>query len=177
VATVYATDVASRALLGEYYLGKSDPVAAIAPLEEASAYVSAGTPVQQNLVALLATAYLQAGNRAAEKEVWTEAADYYEKLSRAAPAELQGYAGCANACVQLRQFARAARALEKMASLEPGNPTIFLSLGDVLHQDGRDEAARRNWTKAKGLVAAGDNELMAALERRLNGPLTPDLFQ
>ncbi len=177
VASIYAHDVPSRALLGEYYLGKSDPLAAIKPLEEASAHVSPNTPAQQSLETMLAAAYLQAANREAEAGAWPAAAGHYENLSRVVPTGLEGFAGWANACVQLKQFSRAARALEKMAVLDPDNPTIYLSLGDVLYQDGRVDPARRNWTKAKSLVASGDGALAAALDRRLSGPVTPDLFK
>ncbi|HVU25713.1 MAG TPA: tetratricopeptide repeat protein [Opitutus sp.] len=177
VATAYANDVGSRALLGEYHLGKSDPLAAIPPLEQASGFVTAKTPAAASLKAMLATAYLQAANAAAEKGAWADAADHYEKLSRLVPDKPEGFAGWANASVQLRQFGRAARALEGMAAIETGNPTIYLSLGDVQYQDGKAGPARRNWTKAKSLVAPGDTDLMNALDRRLNGPVTPDLFQ
>lgn len=177
VATVYANDVGSRALLGEYYLGKSDPVAAIKPLEEAMPYATPKTPAEAGLRNLLAAAYLQAANAEAERGNWADAANHYEKLSRLAPADLQSYAGWANACVQLKQFGRAAQALEKMVSIDPENPTFHLTLGDVLYQDGKAERARRSWTKAKELVAAGDRELVAALDRRLNGPITDDLFR
>lgn len=177
VATAYKDDVASRALLGEYYLGKSDPISAIKPLEEANAQVSPNGAPKQGVEQLLAAAYLQAGTRAAEKEAWPEAAEYYEKLCQVAPEDLQAYAGWAAACVQLKQFDRAARALGKMAVLAPSNPTIHLSLGDVLYQDGREEPARRAWTKAKALVAPSDAELLTALRQRLNGPVSPRIFQ
>jgi tetratricopeptide (TPR) repeat protein len=177
IATVCASDVASRALLGEYYLGKSDPFSAIKPLEEASVYVPAKTPAQVRLTAMLGTAYLQAGNGETEEGHFVEAVDYYEKAIRLAPADLNGYAGKARACVQLKQYRRAAQVLEKMVSLEPENPTIYLSLGDVIYQDGNADEAHRHWRKARQLVAAGDNELKDALDLRLSGRITAETFK
>ncbi|HEX2855605.1 MAG TPA: tetratricopeptide repeat protein [Opitutaceae bacterium] len=177
VAAVYAKDVPSRALLGEYYLGKADPFSAIKPLEQASAQVTAKTPAKDRLTALLGAAYFQAGNAETEKGRFAEAADSYEKASRIAPADLNAYAGKANACVQLQQFARAAEALEKMSTLQPANPTIHLSLGDVRYQAGEKDQARRHWQKARQLVAAGDAELGAALEQRLSGRITAETFK
>lgn len=177
IATAYANDVASRALLGEYYLGKSDPVSAIRLLEQASAYAPAKTPAQKSLTAMLGTAYLQAGNGETEKGNFVGAVDYYEKAIRLAPADLNAYAGKAKACVQLKQFRRAAEALEKMVSLDPENPTIHLSLGDVIYQDGNADEAHRHWQKARQLVAAGDNELRDALDLRLSGRVTAETFK
>lgn len=177
VAAVYVNDVASRALLGEYYLGKSEPVSAIKPLEQANVYVPPKSPAQKSLTAMLGSAYLQAGSAEAEKGHFTEAADYYDKAIRVAPADLNGYAGKANACVQLKQFRRAAEALEKMVSLEPENPTIYLSLGDVVYQDGNAAQAQSHWQKARQLVASGDNELRAALDLRLSGQITAETFK
>jgi len=176
VATVDATDVASRALLGEYYLGKSDPRSAIKPLEQAVVHAAAGTPARERLTAMLAAAYLQAGNAEAGQGHFAEAADYAEKSVRLVPADLNGYAGLANACVQLKQFRRAAEALEKMAALQPENPTIYLSWGDVLYQDGRTEEARGRWLRARQLVAVSDHELIAALDLRLSGRVTAETF-
>ena len=177
IAAADANDVASRALLGEYYLGKLDPFSAIKPLEQASAHVPAKTPAQKSLTAMLGAAYLQAGNAETEKARFVEAVDYYEKAIRLVPADLNGYAGKAKACVQLKQFRRAAEALQKMVYLDPENPTIYLSLGDVVYQDGNAEQAHRHWQKARQLVAVGDNELRDALDLRLGGRITAETFK
>lgn len=177
VALVDARDVASRALLGEYYLGKGDPLSAITPLEQANAVVGSKTPAQAGVRALLGQAYFQSATRQAEQNRLEDAVTFYEKFIQLAPADLNGYAGKANAYVQLKQFRRAAEALEKMLPLDAANPTIYLSLGDVLYQDGNREQARRNWERARPLVAAGDNELSAALNARLSGHITPDTFK
>ena len=177
VASLYATDVPSRALLGEYYLGKANPAAAIAPLKEALAQPAAQGAVRANLAALLASAYLSLGNLAAAGGRLAEAADDAELAIPLTPSAPQVYAAKAEAAVQLKQFRRAADALEKMAALQPDNPTIFLSLGDVLYQNGETEPARRQWQKARQLVAAGDAELTAALDQRLSGQITAETFK
>jgi tetratricopeptide (TPR) repeat protein len=177
VASVYADDVPSRALLGEYFLGKSDPVSAIAPLEQAARYVAPKTPAQKSLTALLLTAYLQAGNGESEKANFADAADHYEKAARLDPTNLDAFAGVANVCVVLKQFHRAAEALQKMALLQPDNPTIHLSLGDVVYQDGNLTEARRHWEKALQLDPAGETEMRSALNDRLAGRITADTFK
>jgi tetratricopeptide (TPR) repeat protein len=177
IATVYADDVPSRALLGEYYLGKSDPVSAIKPLEQASQYVAAKTSAKESLTTMLAAAYHLAADRAGEKAQYAEAADFYEKAIRMAPADLNAYAGQANAWVQLKQFRRAAETLEKLISLQPANPTIPLSLGDIYYQNGNAEQARHCWTKALQLTESGDAELRSALDARLAGRITAETFK
>jgi tetratricopeptide (TPR) repeat protein len=177
VASVFASDVPSRALLGEYYLGKSDPVSALKFLEEAHAHVAANTPAQAGLATLLATAHLQAGNGEIEKGGLQEAANHYEKAIHFAPAEIDAHAGMANACVQLKRFSRAAEALEKLAALLPENPTIYLSLGDVIYQSGEKAQAGRHWQKALTLTAADDTELRNALGERLAGRITDETFR
>ena len=177
VAVAIPGDVPARALLGEYYLEKSDPISAIKPLEEARVYAPAKTPAQKRLTELLATAYSQAGNGAAAKGQLTPALDHFEKRIRLVPEDLSGYAAKANLCVQLGQFGRAAEALEKMAALQPDNPTIYLSLADVLYQDGKKDAARINWQKALQFAAPADTELRNALAERLSGRITEDTFK
>jgi tetratricopeptide (TPR) repeat protein len=178
VVSVAANDVASRALLGEYYLGKRDPVPAISPLEEALALSHAQPAVQKNLTYMLFTAYILAG--AAEEEKGQPAAavaKYYDKAIQLVPSNPNGYARKAGACARLGQFAQAAEALEKLAVLQPGNPTVFLSLGDVLYQSGDRESARRNWQKALDSARPGDTELRGAIGARLDGPITEATFK
>ncbi|HET7535588.1 MAG TPA: tetratricopeptide repeat protein, partial [Candidatus Didemnitutus sp.] len=177
VATVYPNDVASRALLGEYYLGKADPVAAITSLEQARKYLPDHTAAKDSLTASLYSAYLQCGEKESARENWKEAADYFGKAVAIAPSQLDGYVGLANACVQLKQFRRAADVLAKLATLDPQNPTIYLSLGDVVYQGGDAAQARQHWQKARQLLGAGNNELRAALDARLNGPITAETFK
>jgi Flp pilus assembly protein TadD len=178
IAEVKPSDIASRALLGEYYLGKPDPVAAIAPLEQAIAHESAPGPLHKNLEAMLYTAYVQAGNAAVEKGRLAEAvATYYEKAIALSPENPAAYADKAVASVQFKEWRGAAAALEKLASLQPRNPTVYLSLGDVQFQEGEGEQAHRNWRRALELAGAGDKDLTNAINARLTGPVTADTFR
>jgi tetratricopeptide (TPR) repeat protein len=126
---------------------------------------------------MLANACLQIANADLEKADFSRAIAYYNKTIGLAPTELGAYLGKANACVQLKDFAQAAEVLEKMASLQPENPTVFLSLGDVLYQSGDPVGAKQQWQRALPLLASDDVELRQALDRRLSGNLSPDDFR
>jgi tetratricopeptide (TPR) repeat protein len=178
VIQISANDVASRALLGEYYLGKRDPVPAISPLEQALALERGDTPIQKNLTEMLFTAYIEAGS-AAEAKGKLEGAveDYFDRAILLVPANPNGYARKAAACARLGQFGKAAEALERLETLQPRNPTVYLSLGDVLYQGGHADEARLDWQKALVLTAAGNTELRDAIGQRLNGPITDATFR
>jgi tetratricopeptide (TPR) repeat protein len=178
VVQVSANDVASRALLSEYYLGKRDPLPAIPLLEEALALQQGDPAVQNNLTYMLFTAYILAGGGEEKKGQLADAvAKYYDKAILLVPANPNGYARKASACAQLGKFGDAAEALEKLASLQPGNPTVYLSLGDVLYRGGDKDQARINWQKALSLTAAGNSDLRDAIGQRLNGPITEATFE
>jgi tetratricopeptide (TPR) repeat protein len=170
-------DVASRALLGEYYLGKSDPASAITPLEHAAGQLGAQTPQYRSLVAMLYAAYLQYGRIEEDKGQLSGAVGTYDKAILLLPDEAVGYARKAVACALSRQFDGAAAALLKLKSLQPGNPTVYLSLGDVLYQGGDRDRARLNWQKALELTAADNGPLRNAIGQRLSGPITEDTFR
>lgn len=143
VALIFVRDVPSRALLGEYYLEKGDPVSAVGPLEQAAQVLEGDTPARRGVRALLVTAY----------------------------------AGQAGAWVEQKRLRAAAETLQKLAALDPENPTVYLSLGDVLFQDGHPDQARREWGKARRLVPARDAQLQAALDDRLHGRFGPELLR
>jgi predicted Zn-dependent protease len=143
VAKAFPVDVASRGLLGQFYLEKGDAAAAVLPLEQALPQAEAGSPARERLSAMLVSA-------------------------------LGRYAG---ELAQARQFRPAAGALARLATLQPGNPTIEISLGDMLYQAGDAAGARSHWEKALADAASGDTALRAALQTRLSGRITPELFQ
>jgi tetratricopeptide (TPR) repeat protein len=176
-ALAHRPEVAAQALLGEYFLEQGDPASAIPPLEVAMARAQPSTPARARLEEMLHSAYLLAGNGEVEKGQLIEAAQHYDQASGLAPADLSGYAGAASARVQLKQFGRAAEALEKMLSLQPDNPTIYLSLGDVIYQDGRATEAMGYWRKALQYTAAGDTQLRTALDDRISGRITAEIFR
>ena len=177
IARVFPADVDSRELLGRLYLEKMDPWSAVGPLEQAVAQVETPTAARTRLTTLLASAYLLAGSGEAEKGRFAEAVDFAGKASRLVPADVRPYALKANVCLRLKDFGRAADALEKMAALEPANATIHFNLGDAVYRKGDAEMARRYWTKARELAGAGDDDLKAALEIRLNGHITDETFK
>jgi Flp pilus assembly protein TadD len=168
VANVYARDVPSRALLGEYYLAKSDLPAAIKVLEAAKPSATESTAAA-GISALLDRAYLLAAEHAAKLDQWAESAMYSDKAVAIAPMDPEGYAGKAAACVQLKRFADAITTLNKLSELQPENPTVYVSLGDIFQQIGDSANARREWEKAQPCIAAGDVELRAAVKQRLSG--------
>ena len=104
-------------------------------------------------------------------------ATYYEKAIALSPENPAAYADKAVASVQFKEWRGAAAALEKLASLQPRNPTVYLSLGDVQFQEGEGEQAHRNWRRALELAGAGDKDLTNAINARLTGPVTADTFR
>ncbi len=177
IVQTFPNDVASRGLLGQYYLEKSEPLAAISPLEQALEQTAAPTPAHERLKTMLTTSYFQSAAAEAGSARFAEAVLYYDKVVLLAPRELAPYLGKANALVQLKQFGHAAVVLEKMAVLQPENPTILISLGDVLYQGGDEGEARRRWQQALPLAAPGDLELRKALDHRLNDHLSAEDFK
>jgi tetratricopeptide (TPR) repeat protein len=178
VVQVDANDVASRALLGEYYLGKVDPLPAIPVLEQALALAREDSPARKKLTEMLFTAYIEAGNAEQQQGRVSEAVTkFFDKAIALVPTNPNGYARKAGACAQLGHFSDAAGALQKLQALEPGNPTVYLSLGDVLYQGGDREQARVDWQKALDLTPAGDVQLRDALGARIEGPITEATFR
>ncbi len=171
-------DVPSRALLGEYYLGRKQPESAVPVLEQALASETADTPARRNLAQMLFAAYLAAGNeQEAKGDAAGAVANRYEKAIRLAPANPSGYAVMAAACAKLGMLGDAAAALGKLAELQPANPTVFLSLGDVLYRQGDRDGAALNWRRARELTRPDDAALLQALGSRLNGPVTEATFR
>ena len=177
VAFVYASDVPSRALLGEYFLRKSQPMIAIKPLEEAVKFVAPKTAEQQNIISMLVPAYLQAADKNGGDGKLELARDEYYHAAQLAPENLAALAGEANVCTQLKDYDGAAKALGKIASLDPNNPTVYLSWGDVLYQSGSLSEAQLRWQKADSLSASGDAALKEAIAVRLSGHVTAEMFR
>ena len=177
IVQAFPNDVASRGLLAQYYIEKSDPVGAIGPLEQAMQQASTPAELTARLKDMLATAYLQGAGIETQKAHFEQALSFYEKAERLLPNELNVYLGKAGVLVQLKQFARAAETLEKMAVLQPDNPTIVLSLGDVRYQNGEEAEARRRWQQALQLTPASDLELRKVLDNRIAGRISVEDFR
>ncbi|MEO6004824.1 MAG: tetratricopeptide repeat protein [Opitutus sp.] len=177
IVKVFPVDVASRGLLGQFFLENGNPSAAVAPLEQALPQVEAGSPARTRIITMLRSAYLQLASAATEQGNHAAAADRFGQAATLVPDDLEAHAGEANARVQLKQFARAADVLRRMLALQPDNPTISLSLGDMLYQDGDHHKARTVWQRALQLTRPTDAELQQALRNRITGPVTPEMFQ
>jgi tetratricopeptide (TPR) repeat protein len=177
VAKVFPADIDSRGLLGQYYMGKSDPWSAIVPLEQAVDLAEAGSPKRERLTAMLDSAYLLAGSLDASQGNFSDAITFSDRSIRLVPNGLRGYALKANVFRRLKDFKRSAEALGRMVSLKPDDPSIRMGLGDMEYQDGNKDGARQDWQRALHLVPADSNKLRDALERRLAGQISADTFQ
>jgi tetratricopeptide (TPR) repeat protein len=177
VAKVFPVDVASRGLLGQYYLEAGDAETAIGPLQEALPQAEAGTPARQKLTSMLAQALTESASGRAAKGDAEVALQYLDRALALVPTDLNILALKSGVCVQLGNFSGAAEALEKMSSLDPANPTIELSLGDVLYQGGKPSVAREHWQRAERLAPKDDRALSEALDTRLRGNVTAETFQ
>ena len=173
VAKIFTSDIDSRGLLGQYYMEKSDPWSAVGPLEQAHALDSKNA----RLTAMLNTAYLAAGSMEASRGRLKEADTFADKAIRLIPDGLRGYALKANLCKHAKDFEHAAQAVGKMASIQPDNPAIRMSFGDLLYQSGDKDGARRQWEEALKLASGDATELRALLGRRLSGQITSSTFQ
>jgi tetratricopeptide (TPR) repeat protein len=168
-AEAQADEVPARALLGQYYLEKNAAAEAIAPLQAALKHAKSGTPAHAQLQTLLGTAYLQKADGEAEKDAIADAVRDYDTAATFAPKDPRPLFGKANACVRAKDLRGAADALRRLAALDPDNPTVFLSLGDVLADQGDVTAAKREWQRASKLAKPADAELRTALAQRLSG--------
>jgi tetratricopeptide (TPR) repeat protein len=170
-ADVSVKDVVSRSFLAEYFLGKGDPYSAIGPLEQAVAQAKAQNVADPKLGTMLYAAYMLAGDSESARGQGERAvSQFYDRAIRLAPDNAAGYAGKAKACAKLGQLGEAEAALETLRTLQPRNPTVYLSLGDVLLEDGKREEARHNWQQAYDLAPDRSTELRAALSSRLAAP-------
>lgn len=177
VAKAFPADVPSRGQLGQYYLERSNPWPAILLLEQALLHVASDSPVRERLRGLLVLACGQAAQNETARNELEEAAGRYERVIQLDPENLEALAGLANLSLLLKRFQRASEVLGKIAAAQPANPTIQLSLGDVLYQDGKPVEAQRHWERARQLTATSDTALLGALERRLSGPISAETFK
>ncbi len=170
-ADVSAKDTVSRSFLGEYYLGKGDPQAAIGPLEQVVDAGPARADADPRLRTMLYAAYMVAGeSESARGQGALAVTKFFDRAIRLAPDNAAAYADKAKACAKLGQLSDAEAALQTLQTLQPRNPTVYLSLGDVLFEDGKREEARRNWQQAYDLTPERSTELRAALSSRLTAP-------
>jgi tetratricopeptide (TPR) repeat protein len=177
VARVFPADVDSRGLLAQYYMEKSDPWSASGPLEQALAVVPAQDPRRVKLTRMLDTAYLTAGGMEASRGEFRKAAGFADKSIQLVPGGIRGYALKANICRRTGDLKGAEEALTRMGALDPGEPSIQMSLGDVAYQAGDREGARAHWRKALDLAPAGAQQIRGALGLRLSGQVPADALR
>ncbi len=177
VVLVFPGDLDSRGLLAQYYLEKSDPWSAIAPLEQAIAAAQPKDPRRDHLAKMLDTAYLAAGSMEAARGHFDRAGMFAEKSIRFAPDGVRGYTLKANVCRRTGDFKGAVAALEKLSSLKPGEAAIQLSLGDAVYQAGDRDGARAHWQRALQLAPAEAADFKSAVAQRLSGRITAETFQ
>jgi tetratricopeptide (TPR) repeat protein len=124
---------------------------------------------------MLDTAYLSAGSLEASRGHYEKAASFSEKSILLVPNGMRGYGLKANVCRKMKDFKGAEQALEKMSSLDPAEPMIELSIGDVVYQAGDRDKAREHWQRALQLAPSNATELRAAVGLRLGGHVPADL--
>jgi Tfp pilus assembly protein PilF len=126
---------------------------------------------------MLYAAYMGAGAVAESGSRQSDASVLFGKAILLAPSNPGAYARKAAACAAAKDFTGAAAALRILAQMQPGNPTIHLSLGDVLYQTGDVVQSHQEWQKAMDLTSASNVALRTALNARLTGPITEDIFR
>ncbi|HEY9154892.1 MAG TPA: tetratricopeptide repeat protein, partial [Opitutaceae bacterium] len=165
IVAISETDVAARGLLAQYFLEIGKPDSAIKPLNEALAIEK--RPKERNILGqMLYGAYLGAADKEVDAGVLPEGFDNAIKL---APENPEAYARKASASVRLGNFGTAEKTLQELSRIQPKNPTVFLSLGDILSQEGNQAKAKEAWQSALNLLHAEDTELRAAVNERLSG--------
>lgn len=169
VAASDPEDVPSRALLGEYYLGQNDAGTAIVFLEQAIAHAAPKSAERESLVDLYFSALMQQGQNEAKAGRLEEAKALVDRALQSAPERAEAYATKAEICAELHDYDGAVAVLRRLSRLQPKNPTVFLTLGDMYSQKGDTAQAREQWEQARRLVAADDTALQQAIGQRL-GP-------
>lgn len=167
VAQVDTKHLAARALLGEYHLRRSDPASALPVLEEARALTPADPAARRQIEITLVSAHLMAARGALRENAPQEALRHVDQAIEVSPREPQVHAGRAEVFAHLGEHERATEALQRLADLQPDNPTVQLSLGDIRLRQGRRDLAIQHWSVARNLIAPGDEALRAAVEQRL----------
>jgi tetratricopeptide (TPR) repeat protein len=167
VAQLDEKHFAARALLCEYHLKRGDLAAAVSWIDQALAVSPDDASIRENLVALGLTSHLLAGRRAASEGVADVAVRHLNKATELSPKDPSVHAARAQVMVQFGRIQEAIGALRDLAVLQPGNPTVFLSLGDLYRHAGNLELAMQHWREAERLVGTGDQALGAAIEARL----------
>jgi Flp pilus assembly protein TadD len=113
----------------------------------------------------------------ASRGQYPSAVKFAEASIRLVPEGLRGYSLKANVCRRTGDFKGALAALARMSALDPAEPSIQLSLGDVAYQGGDRDQAREHWQRALELAPAGAEDLRGAVALRLSGHVPAELLR
>lgn len=91
---------------------------------------------------------------------YAEVIDFGEKLLAAAPSDAAMLELVGRACLKLRIYDKAVRALESRAKLQPASAEIYLLLGEARDNAGDSEGAIREFNRA---IAARDSSTLSEL--------------
>ena len=166
IADLYPADVTSRALLGQYYVSIDQAALAIPYIEQALAHEKEGR-VRPQLQALLGSAYVNAASALSSAGKYEEAGEAAEKAADVLSNDVRPISVAAENFAAAKNYRHAETALQKLISLQPDNPTLYLSLGDVEAEAGESTKAQEHWQMALERLPANDTELRAELKSRL----------
>jgi tetratricopeptide (TPR) repeat protein len=165
VANRYPADLASRGLLAEYYLERRSPEKALHYLAEARGNADGNPAARERLSGLVARAEILRGEQLSDVDPAGALAAFTRALE-VSPRSKEALLGAASASAQGLNYEAARAYLERLHEEDRTNPTILLSLGDMLSLGGHREKAAETWSQALA-AAAGHHELETALRRRI----------
>lgn len=153
IAELYPADITSRALLGEYYISNEESELAIRLLEQALEHVGNNEQARVQLRSLLGQAYLNYAVASSSSGKYRDAGDAAEKAYGFIPSNPQLLSLAAENFAQAKDYPRAEQALRKLIVLQPDNPTLYLSLGDLEADQGKHHGG-------PGALASGSVEVV-----------------
>lgn len=167
VAKAFPNDTASRGWLGQYYMDKGDDQRAITVLETSLRISDLDKTTVSQLKSELVPALFRSAQKAEASGNLSDAEKGYRKIESYDSSNVQARAALANILTALGRSDDAIVELKELSRLQPNNPTIPLSQGDILWQDGKPKEAVETWKAALRLLREGDAEIKNALEQRI----------
>jgi tetratricopeptide (TPR) repeat protein len=167
IADLYPSDVTSRALLGQYYVSTDQASIGVPYIEQALEQEKDGQ-IREQLRTLLGSAYFKAAAAFSSAGKYEQAGEVAEKAAGVLSNDVRLLSVAAENFAAAKNYRRAEAALQKLISLQPDNPTLYLSLGDLEAEEGESAQARQDWQMALARLPAGDTELRPELQSRLS---------
>jgi tetratricopeptide (TPR) repeat protein len=159
--------VTSRALLGQYYVSTDQASIGVPYIEQALEQEKDGQ-IREQLRTLLGSAYFKAAAAFSSAGKYEQAGEVAEKAAGVLSNDVRLLSVAAENFAAAKNYRRAEAALQKLISLQPDNPTLYLSLGDLEAEEGESAQARQDWQMALARLPAGDTELRPELQSRLS---------